>query len=943
MRFSFLFLFLSFALIRTFAFSNLVPYFSYFSQKDYQAGKKNWGFTQDNHGFIFVANNNGVLRYDGTQWKKINIKAGNHTVRSVFADTTSNRIYVGMFEEFGYLTPRADGSYEYVSLSDSLEGFSMQNDEVWNIIRHEGKIYFQTFASFFVYDGQRCEGHAGKGCYLYFMQTAGQIYSYIIDNGVYQLDTKSNQLQPTSIPADLGRIIQIRQDGDLRYIVTEMKGIYLQTAADIRRIDSLGDNYPIANRALFSNDEQSIYIGSIDKGLFCFDRYGKLNWTLDTHTGLPDNTVLNLFQDRNDNVWIALTQGVALLHNNSSLRYYASPNKDIGILYGASLYQDRLYLSSNQGVFVSEKNEYEKLSRVESITSQTWLISQYDKQLFFGGNNNTFTLQHGNPCVLSQLGGGLCMTKATINEREVLLQGTYTKIGCYQRATDNLWSLHHPVEGFMQPIRFLEVDYQGNVWAAHHYKGLYRLRMDDSLKNVVQQEYFASLDSLNNAQIAICKIDKRVVFSDGIRLYVYNDIEQKIIPYERLNSQLDELRMARRIVAAGNDAYWFITDRSMALVRISQENVTILDIIDQTPFKHLMVEDAENIIPLGGGKHLICLEGGYLIYDEENRSKAITSAKLHITQVSVLSQGKTVLLPIENKIPLRSDQNQLFIHVAYPTVWENSNFRLAYRCDDSNDWIFQDKKFPVFLQSISPGKHLVSIRILDWNNKVIDQLNYRFEIETPFYQTGFARLLYLMAIILAFFVLKRFMHYRYEKRKNMAIDFLKQQQEQDKQQQQQEIFRLQNEKLEAELAYKSKELANYALQELNQKEMLRRIREEVLENSSKSASSKQSVAKLMKMLDGYIDDNKSWNVFEQNFDLIHQQFFRTLHRKYPVLTSNDLRLCAYLRLNLTTKEIADLLNITVKGVEVARYRLRKKLNISPDVELLKFFLEQIKE
>ena len=138
---------------------------------------------------------------------------------------------------------------------------------------------------------------------------------------------------------------------------------------------------------------------------------------------------------------------------------------------------------------------------------------------------------------------------------------------------------------------------------------------------------------------------------------------------------------------------------------------------------------------------------------------------------------------------------------------------------------------------------------------------------------------------------------RFERQKDAELTALKIKQLQENRLQEERIMRLENEKLQSELAFKSKELANYALQELNQKEILKKIKVEVIENSS-SSSSNRSVNNLVKKIDKYIGDDKSWALFEQNFDPIHQQFFRTLRHNLPVLTSNDLRLCAYLRINL---------------------------------------------
>ena len=88
-----------------------------------------------------------------------------------------------------------------------------------------------------------------------------------------------------------------------------------------------------------------------------------------------------------------------------------------------------------------------------------------------------------------------------------------------------------------------------------------------------------------------------------------------------------------------------------------------------------------------------------------------------------------------------------------------------------------------------------------------------------------------------------------------------------------------------------------------------------------------------------IDDQAYWEVFRTNFDLTHNNFFRNLRERYPALTPTDLKFCALLRLNLSTKEMAQFSGLTVRGVEGARYRLRKKLNLSESASITEFLID----
>ena len=150
-----------------------------------------------------------------------------------------------------------------------------------------------------------------------------------------------------------------------------------------------------------------------------------------------------------------------------------------------------------------------------------------------------------------------------------------------------------------------------------------------------------------------------------------------------------------------------------------------------------------------------------------------------------------------------------------------------------------------------------------------------------------------------------------------------------------DLMSIRNEQLEESVLLKSKELATYSLIEARRNNVLKHLSEELsrIYYSDRPGIHKKDYDRLMEIIrDGeFTEDN--WNHFFTNFDLIHKSFFRSLKAMHGDLTPNDLRLCAYLRLNMSTKEIANIMGITVKGAEVAKYRLRKKLQVDSSMPL----------
>jgi DNA-binding CsgD family transcriptional regulator len=118
-------------------------------------------------------------------------------------------------------------------------------------------------------------------------------------------------------------------------------------------------------------------------------------------------------------------------------------------------------------------------------------------------------------------------------------------------------------------------------------------------------------------------------------------------------------------------------------------------------------------------------------------------------------------------------------------------------------------------------------------------------------------------------------------------------------------------------------------------EFLSRIKEELLLLKSNAEASKESkeFKKVISIIDKELEINNDWDQFAVHFDEVHTNFLTALKKNYPTLTSSELKLCAYLRLNLTTKEIAQLMNISIRGVETSRYRIMKKFGLSAENNL----------
>jgi DNA-binding CsgD family transcriptional regulator len=225
--------------------------------------------------------------------------------------------------------------------------------------------------------------------------------------------------------------------------------------------------------------------------------------------------------------------------------------------------------------------------------------------------------------------------------------------------------------------------------------------------------------------------------------------------------------------------------------------------------------------------------------------------------------------------------------------------------------------------------------------------NYGFEVAPPWYRTSWGYLGYFLIAFVVLFSSLNFQSRRHKKDKKMMS--LKQERELNAKNTRinditrvtdEEITRLKNEKLKAEVDHKNKELATSAMLLINKNEFISEIKNGLNAVTKKSSLSEMTkeLSKIIKNIEKNKKKDHNWEHFEFHFDRVHGDFSERLKTKYSNLSPQERRMGAYLRMNLSSKEIANLLNISVRGVEISRYRLRKKLGIEREVNLAEFIL-----
>jgi DNA-binding CsgD family transcriptional regulator len=366
-------------------------------------------------------------------------------------------------------------------------------------------------------------------------------------------------------------------------------------------------------------------------------------------------------------------------------------------------------------------------------------------------------------------------------------------------------------------------------------------------------------------------------------------------------------------------------------------------------FEFIYPVNAENIF-LGG-------ESGFyhINYDKYKQNKS--NLTVRIRNVKIVNQKDSTLfggyfsainqpqLQEKSAIPSINYQwKNIHFEFTVPLFGQETNIVYSYKLQGfDKEWSEWNNKTEKDYTNLPPGSYTFEIKAKNNLGTESAPAVYSFKIAPPWYRNNWAYTLYLLLTIVSVYYL-----YSWQRKKF----FLQQEKYEEEQKRlhylhqleinkaETELFSLRNGKLQSEIDFKNSELATNAMHLVQKGELLAKIKTE-LNHIMKAIGNEKTASELKKMIKVLGEDekmDKDWEHFAQHFDKVHSDFMVVLKEKHNNITPNELKLCTYLRMNLSTKEIAQLMNISVRGIEISRYRLRKKLGITTEISLFDYLI-----
>ncbi|MDZ7757302.1 triple tyrosine motif-containing protein [Rhodohalobacter sp.] len=909
-----------------------------------KVGNQNWDIATDGSQRILVANNYGLLVIDGEATRLHNLPEET-MFRSV--EYINARIYTGSFEDFGFWEESESGELLYHSLASRLENPEMNNDEVWKIVEYEGVIYFHSFGSVYAYNGEDVYRLNTPGSFMLPHLAGGRVYSQLIQGGLYRLVDDEFELVPGSDFLEDEEVKSIIDLKGNKILIGTSNGMYTYDGQTFEDWDAERTEEVIQNQInKMVRTEDKIVVGTILNGLYIFDLNFNLIKNINTQSHLQNNTILSLEVDSVDNLWVGMDRGLDYIDFNTPVNVYSYEMDDIGSVYSAELFNDELYIGTNQGIYWLKSNEngsFYDISLIPDSQGQVWFIKEIEGVLYAGLNDGTFVIENKTLRKVGYENGGYNLKRYPGESRNILLQSTYNNLVVYQK-NDSVWEQSNIMTGFQAPARFLEFDHLGNIWLGHAVRGIFQLQPNIQFDNISNVKNVSLADGLPLNNNRVFKLGNRIMTSVADTLYEWDAIHEQFVHFNGLDQFFTESGVVKNIIPAGMQRFWVIKDSEILLLEVHFNSIKLLYRVLPDMYNFNLVEGYENVVQLTENLHLFCLDDGFAILDmEQTRHSKFPIPRVRIQSVSAVDyqENQTVFnTEEENEIELSNQNNTVTFN------WSTSQLAgipafFQYKLDNLDaGWSSWSEDQQAEYLRLPSGVYTFSVRAIDLNGSLTETTSVTVTIQKPWYQSPFAYFLYFLMFASLGITLRLYYSRKRWKEHGRFVSERHTEMARDREKANKEIIKLKNEKLQSEVDHKSSQLASNTMAIMRKNNLLSTIKDELQlqkDNLGESFPDK-SYTKLMKLIEDGVEDEHEWEIFEQLYNEAHGNFFRRLKETYPQLTPSDLRLCAYLRMNLSSKEIAPLLNISVRGVEERRYRLRKRLEISTETNLTELIM-----
>lgn len=927
-----------------------LPELKNFKKSEYRGGTQNWAIDQDKNGNLYFANNNGLLQFDGTSWRKYTIP--NQSLIRTVKVAKDGKIFVGGYNEFGYFEANEKGKLKYHSVSVLVDRRKISLiDFIWKLHIINDEVYFQSFERLYIYKKGKLKIIEAPNRFQFSFIVNDRLYLQDMSKGimVFQNDnllaltntTLFNNTEIWSIvPFDKQQIL----------IATLDKGLFLYDNGILKPWANEANNFVLKNSSLGCTFIKSkfIVLNSVLDGIVICDKAGTIIQHLNHKKGMQNNTVLSSFVDNKNNVWLGLDNGITFVNENAPFTYFGF-SYDLSTVYASVLHDGFLYVATNRGLFYHTLNgpfKEDTFTLVEGTTGQAWNIQVIDGQLFCGHNRGAMLINKGR---LSSIlhSNGYWGFKKIPGKPNFLIGSNYNGFGVFEKKPSG-WGFKGILSGIETSSSTFQVDEQ-TVWLKKD-NDVYKLTLSPDLSKFSNVKRYSNLVPSLKGIGSIQGINGKVYFQTQNRFFKYSYEQELFYEDEKLSSVFANVPKFRRLIEDGQGNLWYTFNESIGAL-MKQPDGKYKNSI--APFSNLtgnLVNDYPSVNTVSKNNIFIGLTDGLAHYDLSSQSDLIAKPKAFIRSFSF--PGDTIFIGNGGKgtknynVPYSA--NNVKFTFSSPTYENLEHVEYSYQLEGFDDaWSEWSTVSMKEYTNLHEDDYRMKVKVRNSYGVQSEAAVFAFTVAPPFYRHPLAYIFYILLVAMSVYLIRQ--RIRIKIRKNKYYETIEQRRlylereakiRQEQYDLEKEIEKLKNDKLQIRILAKDKELVNNSLQVVKKNKILNGIINKLKDIDAETLddSVKFQFNKLNKSIIKEVNTDKSWKDLEKHIKNVHFDFLKRLKEKYPTISPREMDLSTYLLMNMSTKEIAEIMNISSGGVELARYRLRKKLGLNKKENLIGFLM-----
>jgi len=932
-----------------------LPKITHYSRTDFQADAQFWMMTRDNDGILYFGNNDGALIFDGERWQKV-LLPNNSGVRSLVT-TPDGKVYAGGYNEIGLIVKDSQGNYQYKSLLKDLKLEIEKIENLWQVHVLKDYIIYRSFNELIAISGNNATHISSNQAFIFSGIVNNHLYVQDEGNGILEFDPESMRLKMIFEAAHFGNnaivsflplqnkneILAISKTGQIYKGNIKTKTIELW-----KSIFEENNNDQIITA--IKHDEDFL-LGTLKSKILLLTKDGNIISQPASFSNIFDSSILN-FYESDGNIW-------ALLNNGLDYIEFDSPVSNLfkeASVYDILIDDQILYLATNKGVYTSDingdniQNHGLNFKNIPDLEGQAWSVQKEGGSIIISHDKGLFQLKNGRPEKIGNQ-GGFWKIMAVEGVPDTYLASNYNGLFLLTQE-NNTWKIEHKIGGFDESTRdILKAPGDNTYWVCHGYKGVYKLKINEDYTRVYAQEHFTDQNGLTSPfNVNVFNWNQDIVFTSNTGIYTFNQASNRFEPFEKLNRILDTAYNTRKILRHKEKA-WVVLDDEVGYF-LPEEKQPKLNKDLFLDLKGYLNRGMESILPLENGKVLVGANTGLYLYDI-NKKVADHKIKTQITNASYFKEQQEEKIPLNNQKELfLPNKTEIFrVEFATPRMSPSATIQYRYILEgiDSKWSIWDETPYKEYTH-LRPGNYVFKVRSRDLTGSTGEESSFKFSIPRVWYQTNLAFLSYGLIIIFLILLLVYFIRRKIDQERRKARitaqkskKLLELEIEQLKLKQDKNRIIGDKQILEEDNIRISKELANYTMLLLKKKDVFSETYTNLKEfkTTLKTPPARKKLHDILMKLQQHRIGEEYMTIFDVNFERIHKNFFKQLKIIDPELTKRELRLCAFVKMNLSNKEIAPLLNISVRGVETARYRVRKRLKVQETNFII--FLEGLSE